>query len=105
PADAHWVIVLDRMPDERASRLRRFCARLGIEVTLVDAADVGFSELGAVKRRGHVSEAAFLRLFADRILPESADRVVYLDTDVVVREDVSRLFTLDLAGRAFAAAR
>lgn len=45
-----------------------------------------------------------LRLLIDR-LPTLPERLLYLDTDTVALADITPLYTFDLAGREFAAAR
>ena len=45
-----------------------------------------------------------LRLLIDR-LPALPERLLYLDTDTVALADITPLYTFDLAGREFAAAR
>lgn len=47
---------------------------------------------------GHISLAAYFRLFLTDILPASVDRVVYIDADVVVREDIGHLFDMPMTG-------
>lgn len=44
----------------------------------------------------------YARLFLGRLLPE-VDRVLYLDSDLLVHADVTQLFSLDLDGRLLAA--
>lgn len=50
----------------------------------------------------HVSNATFYRYVIPDVLPEY-DKVVYLDTDLVVNADVSELFEYDLGNNYFAA--
>jgi lipopolysaccharide biosynthesis glycosyltransferase len=47
--------------------------------------------------------SACYRYFFDLVVPERAKRLIYLDADVHVLGDVSRLFDLDLGPHAFAA--
>jgi lipopolysaccharide biosynthesis glycosyltransferase len=49
--------------------------------------------------------ASYARLFAAELVPENVERVVYLDADVLVRQDVSPLFTIDLGDAAVGAVR
>jgi lipopolysaccharide biosynthesis glycosyltransferase len=46
----------------------------------------------------HLSRATYGRLMAVDILPPGADRALYLDSDLIVRDDLSSLFAIDLAG-------
>ncbi|TWT47396.1 glycosyltransferase family 8 protein [Botrimarina hoheduenensis] len=41
---------------------------------------------------GHVTVAAYLRLLLPKILPTSIERVIYLDSDMLVRRDLSDLW-------------
>lgn len=50
----------------------------------------------------HVSKATFYRYVIPDVLPEY-DKVVYLDTDLVVNTDVSELYEIDLENNYFAA--
>ena len=61
--------------------------------------------LPAVPVSGHVSRATYLRLLLPALLPESLSRVIYLDSDVVVRRDLSGLWDQPLDGRALLAAQ
>ena len=61
--------------------------------------------LPAVPVSGHVSRAAYLRLLLPRVLPESLTRVIYLDSDVAVRRDLSELWDLPFDGQALLAAQ
>lgn len=47
----------------------------------------------------------YARLLIDRLVGDGVDRVLYLDCDTMVRDDVKRLFDLDLEGNAIAAVR
>ncbi|RZV48034.1 MAG: glycosyltransferase family 8 protein [Acidimicrobiales bacterium] len=53
----------------------------------------------------HLPDAACFRLHVADLVPASTSRVVYLDGDVLVRRDLSHLFTVDLEGAVFGAVR
>ena len=51
----------------------------------------------------HISITTYLRLFAERLLPNSISRVLYLDCDMVVVGDLSPLFDMNMDNNAIAA--
>lgn len=52
---------------------------------------------------GHVSSAAYARLFLGKCLPETVEKIVYIDGDMVALTDLSPLWELDLEGHPLAA--
>jgi lipopolysaccharide biosynthesis glycosyltransferase len=55
-----------------------------------------------IRTFGHISSACFLRIAAVSEVVASADRVIYMDTDTLVFEDLA-IEQLDLQGRSIAA--
>ena len=51
----------------------------------------------------HISKAAYLRLTIDQVLPETITKVIYFDTDLVVLDDVEKLWALSLEGKPIGA--
>ena len=68
-------------------------------VKLIDATDVFVKDLPDKNMGSYFTPCSMLRLYADRI-PELAkcDRLLYLDYDVVAREDIEVFYNTDLAG-------
>ena len=48
---------------------------------------------------GHVNRAAYLRLLIPELVPQAVHRVIYLDTDLVVLDDIQELWEMDLQGK------
>ena len=44
----------------------------------------------------HITHAAYLRLMAARLLPDSIDKVIYLDSDVLVVDDLTELWEVPI---------
>lgn len=44
----------------------------------------------------HITIAAYIRLFLVDILPKELDKVLYLDCDIIVVENISKLWNIDL---------
>lgn len=83
--------------EESREALRRLVEERGREIR--------FYELGDIRRwfdfsfnsRGFAA-SALARLFMARVLPEDIERILYMDCDTVVLEDLSPLFRLDMTG-------
>lgn len=52
----------------------------------------------------HITAESYLRIVAPLLLPADVDRVLYLDSDLVVVGDLRALWNIDLSGKALAAA-
>ena len=61
------------------------------------------SALGGVNVSGHIPVASYFRLLVADLLPPSVTRVVYLDSDLVVLDSLTKLWAVDLAGHPWAA--
>lgn len=51
----------------------------------------------------HLSEAAYYRLFCASILPKDINRILYLDSDMIVNSNLEDLWNIDLTDAALAA--
>ena len=73
---------------------------VGLRETLIDlpvTIDILQPDLAVVADLAtshHITHAAYLRLMAASLLPETIDRVIYLDSDVLVQDDISQLWEL-----------
>lgn len=76
---------------EHVVRLRCSVSRVH-RLTLHQIGEEAFAELPEI---GRLSREAYFRLLLPSLLPD-LDRVLYLDSDLIVRRDVSELMSLDL---------
>jgi lipopolysaccharide biosynthesis glycosyltransferase len=56
-----------------------------------------------LKIDGHVTSVTYLRLRIGELLPARLERVLYLDSDIIINGDVTELFDMDLVGFPFGA--
>ncbi|MEC4985056.1 MAG: glycosyltransferase family 8 protein [Oscillatoria sp. PMC 1068.18] len=54
------------------------------------------SKLTKMKVKGHVSLASYYRLLIPELLPGSLQKVIYLDSDLVVNADIGKLWNIDV---------
>ncbi len=67
----------------------------------LDAAFIG--KMQHFKLSNHAQLANYYRLFLTEILPETTDKVLYLDVDMIIQGDVSEIYNTSLEGSAIAA--
>ena len=97
------VFVIDGgIRTEDLSRIE-LCLRRAHPLASVTTLAPNTSRISGLHAKGRFSTAIYLRLLIDSLLPGSVDRVLYLDSDVVVTDDVSALFDVDLDGKAIGA--
>jgi Capsule polysaccharide export protein len=62
---------------------------------------VDASKYKSVKTTVGISVAAYNRLFMDAILPADVDRVIYLDSDLIIEKNIAEIYDLDMDGLLF----
>jgi lipopolysaccharide biosynthesis glycosyltransferase len=67
--------------------------------------DVRVANAAGYVKSGHITLAAYFRLFIPELLPRGAARAIYLDSDVIVLGSLRGLWTADLGGRPLGAVR
>ncbi len=101
--DAEHEIFLVCEPDDVTPGFDRLPASLRKRIRLVTLDFSRFDE--KLAGRGRFSRAVFRRLFLDEILPEHFERIVTVDSDMlIVRPGLERLESFELGGRPLAAA-
>lgn len=53
----------------------------------------------------YISQSTYYRLFVQDILPETVERLIYLDTDIIICDDIVDLWNIDLKGKTIAGVR
>ena len=70
------------------------------EVTIVEASTDAYSD---IRQMAHIPIACLLKFDLCELLPD-CDRILYIDGDVIVRDDLAALYDFDLSGNILAAA-
>lgn len=89
------IIVLNTGLDEENKRLIKHNEQRGFAIDFVDISAQLEGIRQSFKRVYHFSIAAYYRLFIASLFPQY-DKIIYLDCDVVVRGDISRLYNTEL---------
>lgn len=98
--DLRATVLDNGISAENRARIDALGARLGIAIDRIEIDADAFADLAV--RRGHLTRSTYLRLLIPDLMPE-ADRVVYMDCDMVVTDDLSPLAALPLGDAVVAA--
>lgn len=82
------------------AKLNSLVSGYGSELSLYDVSPADFKDLLVDK---WASIAVYYRLLAPRILPRDMQKVLYLDSDIIVRGPLRPLWDIDMTGHALAA--
>jgi lipopolysaccharide biosynthesis glycosyltransferase len=64
---------------------------------------INLSETVSLKISEHISVATYFRLFMDKLLPTDIERIVYLDSDILIAGPINELWAVDLGEYELAA--
>lgn len=106
PESKARVFILDGgLSKESRARLERVARKSGARAR-IEWREVEAERLAReVNLHERFSPAVLLRLVIPEVLPERFERAIYLDSDLVVEEDLTRLWQTDFEGKALLAAR
>ncbi len=92
--DEHVKLILDVLQSKNKES----------NIDVIDCKEMYLNELANSKNNLSIyTPYAILRLFADRVINE--DKILYLDTDIMVNKSLDELFNIDLGDYEYAGAR
>ncbi|MCD8381441.1 MAG: glycosyltransferase family 8 protein [Clostridiales bacterium] len=86
---------------EQLEELEIQCQRWGVELFPVRVDEAVFADAPVTRQ---YPQEMYYRLLAPQLLPETLDRILYLDPDILVINPIRPLWETDLEGNLFAAA-
>lgn len=92
-----WLVPQDDV--EAIEPVLRHLQSLGMRPMVIPVDGASFAQWSQVQ---HISLTSYLRLLIPDLVPE--DRVIYLDCDTLVLQDLAELFSMDMQGHALAGA-
>jgi lipopolysaccharide biosynthesis glycosyltransferase len=98
----HRVFVLHDGYDEALMARVGKSASSGVNLCWIDATS---ATLNAAQLPAYLPTATLFRLRIEELLPPTVERLIYLDTDIAVRESLSGLWAHDLGDTLLAAVR
>ena len=92
-------VAYSSLTEDDFSQMQRALGDLDAKIHRVFVEDEIFAEAPVLDR---LSKATYYRLLIGDILPESVDRLLYLDPDIVINKDLTDFYNLDLKGKVLA---
>ena len=98
-------LIENGLTDKTKNRFEELANKYGRRIHFVPLPDLNGEgyELGLVRIKEKWMFDSYSRLFLDRLLPESVERVIYLDGDTIVLGSLRKLWEIDLEGKCCAA--
>lgn len=88
-----YFIVNDNISNDKIIKLKRTAEFFKAEIHFINVPEKNFNN---VYLSGHVSKAAYFRLALADILPDNIEKVLYLDVDLLVYDEIKILWNTDL---------
>lgn len=94
-----YVIIDKPLSTHNENRFRKLSSKYGrkIEYLMIEK-----SQLSQFPTKGmdYWSIAMYYRIFAEELLPQDIDKIIYLDCDIIVRSSLIPLWNIDLTNKA-----
>lgn len=94
-------LIHSSVTDDEMEDLRRHIARFDQRLFAIKIDDCLFDKAPVLM---HYTKEMYYRLLAHKCLPESLDKILYLDPDILVINSIEKLYNIDLKNYLYAAA-
>ncbi|HGA1235869.1 TPA: glycosyltransferase family 8 protein, partial [Streptococcus suis] len=94
----HFYLFSDGISQQNKEKLNQFVTDGGNKLTIVELENLESYFDFEVDTNGWAS-VVLARLLVDKLLPEEVDRIIYLDGDTLVLENIRELWEVDLEGK------
>jgi lipopolysaccharide biosynthesis glycosyltransferase len=98
-----YILVDQSLKKKNSTRLIKLGEKYGQTISFINVDMSSFDNYPLLHDGDHISIAAYYRLFVGELLPKSVNRVLYLDGDIIVTGDLSKLWEIDMTEKAVAA--
>ena len=95
-----FYVINDSISKDKIEKLKNTTDTFKAKIEFISVPEDKFSN---VYLSGHVSKAAYFRLALTDILPNDIEKVIYLDVDLLVYDDIKKMWQIDLKNLTLAA--
>ena len=87
----HFFVLRDAISDKKIKLIKKTVEKFNAKIEFID---IGHDKLKNIYLSGHVSRAAYFRLMIADLVPEDVKKIIYLDVDLLVCEDIFNLWKI-----------
>lgn len=98
------IVIDESVTSDNQKKLEDTVTPFNNQICFYKVDSTPFKSFPALNNRKTITQATYYRLFLAEILPQSVDKVIYLDGDVIVRHSLAELWNVDMNGFAIAGA-
>ena len=100
PQKIQFYLIDDKIQPENKEKITKTVQNLGGNIEFIKIKN---SRLEDCYVSGELSRASYFRLDIANILDESIEKIIYLDCDLLVYDDIEKMWQLDMGGKPVAA--
>ena len=100
PQKIQFYLIDDEIQQENKEKITKTVQNLGGNIEFIKIKN---SKLEDCYVSGELSRASYFRLDIANILDESIEKIIYLDCDLLVYDDIEKMWQLDMSGKPVAA--
>lgn len=86
------IYIIGLLSDENQIRLNKSVEKYGIKISFFSIDQSLFKDF---KIRNHLKVEVYYRLLIPELLSEEIDKAIYLDSDLIVKEDITKLWDIN----------
>ncbi|MCM1159783.1 MAG: glycosyltransferase family 8 protein [Roseburia sp.] len=101
-AKVHVYLIHSRVGLRNRERLKRLCKKYGGSFTEIFVSEQEFAEAPSFS---YFTKEMYYRILVARLLPKTLDRVLYLDPDIIVTDNLEEFYSMPLGDCFFAGIR
>ena len=95
PQNIHFYVLTEGISTQITKKIKEYLISRGSNIDFIKMDPVKFEGFNQY----HGSYSTFFKMFLHELLPNSADRVLYLDDDIIVRCNLSELYCTDFENK------
>lgn len=100
PQKIQFYLIDDEIQQDNKEKITKTVQNLGGNIEFIKIKN---SKLEDCYVSGELSRASYFRLDIANILDESIEKIIYLDCDLLVYDDIEKMWQLDMSGKPVAA--